>query len=81
MADIIIKIVFDMLFLIFNNANIDLTNKKFIRKIYIIQKTLLKTKFGDIINIKKFVKATLYENIKIFVVCVFLLILIRIYLF
>ena len=64
-----------MLFLTFNNANIQFAEKKLIWRSYTIEKVLSTICPIELINEKKFAQAALDENIEAFIVYITLLIL------
>lgn len=59
-----------MLFLIYNNEDIIVADRRFIWKAYILVKVLLTIKWIKIINKKDIAKAALDENMKVFIVYV-----------
>ena len=67
------KVVLNMLFLTFSNVHISSAKKKLIWKIYITKKALLTTRWVKFIGQKKFAKAELDDNIKVFILHVSLL--------
>lgn len=60
--------ILKMLFLTFTNINIYFAKKKLILKSYIVAKTLFTIKQIDVIDKKKFAKAVLDEESKIFII-------------
>lgn len=56
-----------MLFFIFNNSNIQFVEKKLNQRFYTVAKALPTTKWVELMNKEEFVKMTLDENSKIFV--------------
>ena len=70
LADIIIKMFLDMLFLIFSNTNISYIEKQLIWRSYTIAKALPNTKQVKLINKKKLAKVALDENSETFVIYV-----------
>ena len=68
LADISIKMVLSMLFLIFSNADIQFIKKKLTWRTYTTKKALSTTCRVKFINWKKFGKAVLDENIEAFMV-------------
>lgn len=67
-ANTSIEMVFRMPFLIFSNVDVGFLDKKLIWKIYSVAETLLITKRVQIINWKKFAKAVLDLNKKVFII-------------
>ena len=67
-ADTQIKVVFEILFLTFGNANIRFAERELVLKTYSATKALLTTWRVEIINKKKFATATLNEDDKTSVV-------------
>lgn len=56
-----------MLFISFNNANIQFAKKKLTQRFYIIAEILHIIKYIESINKNKFVKAILEKNIKVYI--------------
>lgn len=67
LAKISMKVVFDMLFLIFINVNILYNEKKPSKKIYITKKRLSMLCNIKLVDKNMFAEAALVENIKVFV--------------
>ena len=67
------EVVLKMLFLSFNNANIQFADKKLIWKIYTTKKTLPTAQQVVLINKKKFARIALDENPKVFIIYMALL--------
>ena len=70
MANISTEVILGMPFLNFSNADIQFADKKLTWRTYTTKKTLPTTQWVELINKKKFTKATLNENVKAFVVYV-----------
>ena len=68
LANISIKVVPGMLFLIFTHVDIQFTQKKLIWKTYTTEKALPTTCRVELIDQKRFAKAALDENIKAFMI-------------
>ena len=68
LADISVKVVLGMPFLILSNANIQFNKKKLTWRSYIIAEALPITKQVELMNKKEFVKAALDKNSETFVV-------------
>ena len=64
------KVVLGMSFLTFSNADVQFARKKLTWRTYTTEKALPTTRQVEIINQKKFAKAALDENVKVFVVYV-----------
>ena len=73
LADLSMEVVVEMPFLTFSNANIQFTQKKLTWRSYTTAEALPTTKQVEIINSKKFAKATLDEYVKAFVMHVIFL--------
>ena len=59
-----------MLFLLFSNADLQFADKELIWKVYTNEEALPTTQQIELINKKKFAKASLNENIEAFIVYV-----------
>ena len=68
LANISIKVILEMLFLIFNNIDVQFAKKDLIWRSYTTKKVLPITWQIELINKKVFAKATLDKNVKAFVV-------------
>ena len=68
LVDFSIKVVLEILFLTFSNADIKFAQKEFIWRFYTIAETLSTIKQVKIIDRKEFAKAALHEHVEVFVV-------------
>ncbi len=68
LADTRIEVVLEMPFLTFSDADIRYSQKELVWKSYTIAEALTTTRRVNLIDIKEFAKAALYENSKTFVV-------------
>lgn len=70
MANTGAEVILSMLFLTFSGANVQFLKRKLTWRSYTIAKDLPTTKWLELIDQKKFAKATLNENYKTFVMYV-----------
>lgn len=68
LANISVKVVLKMFFLIFSIINIQFTKKKLAQRFYTTAKALSTTKQIKLIGKKKFAKVALQKNMKVFVI-------------
>lgn len=67
-ADITLEVIFEMLFLIFHNINIQLVQRKLTKRSYTIKKVLSTSSQVEFINKQTFIKIVLNENVKAFII-------------
>lgn len=68
LADNGMKVILEIYFLFFSNADIQLNTEKLIRRSYIVTKILPTTNKIELIDKRKFAKMALNENFETFVV-------------